>query len=127
MSRLVRGESVPKQWEDVPLKTREEMFWGISRQPEDAQWDMFTKLTLQRANTFLYKTFVARRGGSPHTPWRFGLHWGYRGAQRLAYCNIQYNRPNSIMMDPFLELSEPVEEFISETLYTKLLLVCQKS
>lgn len=102
------------------------MFWGISRRPEDAQWDIFTKLTLQRANVFLYKKFTARHIG-PHLPWRFNLHWGYRGGQRLVYCDIRLHKPDSLTVENFLELSEPVEEFISDTFYTKLLLICQKS
>lgn len=96
------------------------MFWGVDRQPEDVQWKIFTRLTLQRANAFLYRNFVARGGGLPHILWRFNIHCD---AQHIAHC---YVRKNEVSMQmTVLELSEPIEEFISDTLFTKLLLICQ--
>lgn len=100
----------------------QEMFYSFNQEPVDAQWDAFTRLSLQRANVFLYKVFT--KTPSFHSPWRFGCyHKIANDGTRIACCIV--SRDTNFKYEAVAELEEPVEEFISDTLFTKLLLICQ--
>jgi hypothetical protein len=109
---MVRSEGLPEQWKKFPIKTRQEIWAGLNGNEEmPLLYARYASITVNQGLDFLRTKFHTATN-----PYYFGVDFGWE--ERVVKLSVHTDRSKLVSV-----FEEPVEEFISEHLLAKLLLI----